>query len=165
MAKEIERKFLVANSGWRDGISHSQKLRDGLISLTQGRKVRIRIQDDQAVLTVKGPRQGIIRDEYEYPIPLSDGLEMLDRLCGDVVLEKTRYHVPDGEMIWTVDVYDGILAGIVIAEVELPRVDFDLHLPAWVGREVTGLQEYRKVNMLAARRANISQVMSGSAAR
>lgn len=160
MAKEIERKFLVANDGWLNGILRSQRLRDGLILMNEGRKVRIRIQDDQAILTVKGPREGIVRDEFEYPIPLADGLEMIDRLCGAEVLEKTRHHVPEGELTWTVDVYGGLLSGITIAEVELPQVDHDLRLPAWVGREVTGLQEYRKVNMVAARRAHPSALVA-----
>lgn len=153
MAKEIERKFLVADDGWRKGATLCQDLRDGLILAAEGRKTRVRIQDQQAILTVKGAREGIMRDEFEYPIPLADGLAMIERLCGDEVLEKFRYHVPAGELTWVVDVYRGILDGITIAEVELPRVDYDLPLPAWVGREVTGLSEYRKVNMVAARRS------------
>ncbi|WP_170295119.1 CYTH domain-containing protein [Paracoccus aestuariivivens] len=153
MAKEIERKFLVANSGWQAGVSHQQELHDGLISTTEGRKVRVRIQDDQAILTVKGPRHGIVRDEFEYPVPLADAQEML-RLCGDEVVEKTRYHIPAGELTWTVDVYHGLLAGITIAEVELPSLNYPVPLPAWVGREVSGVQAYRKVNMVAARKAN-----------
>jgi adenylate cyclase len=153
VAKEIERKFLVADDCWRDGVTLRQDLRDGLILAAEGRKVRVRIQDQQAILTLKGPREGIIRDEFEYPIPLAEGLAMIERLCGDDVLEKCRYHVPVGELTWVVDVYRGILEGITIAEVELPRVDYNVPLPAWIGREVTGLSEYRKVNMVAARRS------------
>ncbi|WP_167620193.1 CYTH domain-containing protein [Paracoccus ravus] len=153
MAKEIERKFLVATDGWKHRVSRRQELRDGLISITDGRKVRVRIQDSTAVLTVKGPRKGIVRDEFEYPIPLADALEMIERLCGSDVVEKTRYYIPEGDLTWTVDVYRGLLAGISIAEVELPRADHDLVLPVWVGREVTGLQEYRKINMVAARKS------------
>ncbi|MDS9470051.1 CYTH domain-containing protein [Paracoccus sp. MBLB3053] len=155
MAREIERKFLVATDGWKDMVLYSQELRDGLILANDGRKLRVRIQDDRALLTVKGARDGIVRDEFEYPIPMSDAQEMLDKLCGDELVEKTRHHVKAGDMVWTVDVYRGLLAGIIIAEIELPEVDHDFPIPSWVGREVTGLQEYRKVNLAAARRNGV----------
>ena len=59
--------------------------------------------------------------------------------------------VPDSGLVWEIDVYDGIMNGIVVAEVELPSPDFVLTLPEWIGEEVTGKDEYRKLNMLKAR--------------
>ena len=56
--------------------------------------------------------------------------------------------------IWNVDVYEGILSGVVIAEVELGRADQELQLPDWIGPEVTADPNYRKVNMLARRTAD-----------
>lgn len=158
LAQEIERKFLVANDGWKSGVIRRERLRDGLISATDGRKVRVRFQDDRATLTVKGQRQGLLRDEYEYPIPATDAEEMLEKHCAGNLFEKTRYHVPAAGLIWTVDLYHGILEGITIAEVELPTLAYLLEIPAWVGREVTGLQEYRKINMLAARQKQREQI-------
>ncbi|AWI85821.1 adenylate cyclase [Alloyangia pacifica] len=154
MAKEIERKFLVASDDWKSGISRSERLRDGLIAAEGGRKARVRFYDDCATLCIKGRRDGMARDEFEYPIPAQDAEEMLSAHCTDVV-EKTRHHVPAGALVWTVDVYEGLLSGITIAEVEFPALDTPLPLPDWVGREVTGLQDYRKVNMVAARKALI----------
>lgn len=152
MAKEIERKFLVASDDWKSGVSHSERLRDGLIAAEDGRKARVRFYDDRATLCIKGRRDGLARDEFEYPIPAQDAEEMLATHCTDVV-EKTRAYVPAGDLTWTIDLYTGLLAGIVIAEVELPSLDTPLPLPGWIGREVTGLQEFRKVNMVAARKA------------
>jgi len=49
--------------------------------------------------------------------------------------------------VWQVDVYDGILNGIVLAEVELQHADQKLDLPSWIGEEVTGDPRYKKINM------------------
>ncbi|WP_353474440.1 CYTH domain-containing protein [Salipiger sp. H15] len=154
MAKEIERKFLVANDGWKAEVARSERLRDGLIAAEGGRKARVRFYDGRATLCIKGKRDGLSRDEFEYPIPAEDAEEMLAAHCGGDVVEKTRHHIPRGALVWTVDVYEGLLAGIIVAEVELPDLDTPLPLPGWIGREVTGLQEYRKVNMLAARKGS-----------
>ena len=72
-------------------------------------------------------------------------------MCDGPILEKVRHCVPYAGVIWNVDVYEGILSGVVIAEVELDRADQDLQLPDWIGPEVTGDPNYRKINMIARR--------------
>jgi len=151
MALEIERKFLLADESWRDLVSHSERFRDGLIAAMDGRKVRVRVYEDRATLTVKSRRVAGSREEYEYEIPLNEAHELLERHCERIVLSKTRYYVPIGELIWEIDVYEGILAGVVLAEVELPSLDYDLVLPKWIAEEVTDRADYRKVNMVRAR--------------
>lgn len=151
MPREIERKFLVADGGWREAIASSARLRDGLLASVDGRKVRVRCLEDRAFLTVKGPREGISRDEFEYEIPLADGLAMLAH-CGGVTLEKTRHRVPFAGFEWSVDEYAAPLDGVILAEIELPAEDAAFARPPWLGREVTGRAEYRKINMLRARR-------------
>lgn len=113
--------------------------------------MRVRITDDMATLAIKGPRSGLSREEYEYPIPVEDAVALLDRHCTGGVLEKTRFFVPAGDLVWEVDVYSGILSGVVIAEIELPAEDAPFERPSWVGAEVTGREEYRKMNMLDMR--------------
>jgi adenylate cyclase len=54
---EIERKFLVANDGWRRPALRSVNIRDGLVAASAGRKVRVRISGDMATIAVKGPRR------------------------------------------------------------------------------------------------------------
>ncbi len=68
MPIEIERKFLLANEDWRAAVSRSTRLRDGILAFYDGRKIRIRFYDEKATLTVKGPRKGLARDEFEYEI-------------------------------------------------------------------------------------------------
>lgn len=151
MAVEIERKFLVASGDWQTGVVRSVRLQDGLIASSDRGKVRVRITDDMATLAIKGARTGLSRGEYEYEIPVDDAVALLDRHCAGAVLEKTRFFVPCGDLVWEVDVYSGILSGVVIAEIELPAEDTEFNRPSWVGAEVTGREEYRKITMLNAR--------------
>lgn len=153
MFVEIERKFLVADGRWRAHAVRHEHLRDGLICHSAGRKVRVRIQDGSASLTIKAKREGIRDVEFEYAIPVSDAQEMLASHCGDLVLEKTRYYVPHAGLVWHVDVYEGSLDGVVLAEVELPDENTDLPLPEWIGAEVTGRPEYKKINLQRMRQA------------
>jgi CYTH domain-containing protein len=41
--------------------------------------------------------------------------------------------------MWHVDVYGGVLQGVVIAEIELEQEGQKVVLPAWVGKEITGV--------------------------
>ena len=153
MPLEIERKFLVRDDSWKAACTHSVKVRDGLIAASQGRKARVRIIDGKGTLAVKGEEHGTVRAEFEYSIPIGDAEEMLRTMCGDSILEKTRYFVPHAGLTWEVDVYDGVLKGIVIAEVELARENQPVALPAWIGTEVTNNPNYKKSIMAERHRA------------
>ena len=148
---EIERKFLVANDEWKRSIVRSVSIRDGLIATYKDRKVRVRLAGDAATIAIKGPRTGVMRAEFEYEIPVSEAERILSTICRDDTLEKQRFFVADAGAIWHVDVYGGILEGVVIAEIELKRETEEPALPRWIGREVTGDSRYQKINMLARR--------------
>jgi CYTH domain-containing protein len=148
IAEEIERKFLVETDAWKDRATRHVSISDGIIAAAGGRKVRVRTYDRRATLTVKGARRGAARDEFEYEIPYEDALRLLEGHCGDQRTEKIRYLVPEGDLTWEVDVYGGIMAGIVIAEIEIARHSVGVSLPDWIGKEVTGNDAYRKVNLL-----------------
>jgi len=49
---------------------------------------------------------------------------------------------------------EGLLDGVVLAEIELADAGQEFALPDWTGAEVTSDPRYRKVNMLADRVAN-----------
>jgi adenylate cyclase len=132
---EIERKFLVANDDWRRSAVHSVSIRDGLIAAYQGRKVRVRISGEIATIAIKGPRTGIVRPEFEYEIPIADAQRMLSTICGDDTLEKERFFVEEARATWHVDVYGGILNGIVIAEIELKQETEQLIMLGWQGSD------------------------------
>lgn len=149
MGQEIERRFLVTGEGWRAGVAAARRLRQGYLAREDGVTIRVRIADDAAALTIKGPG-GLVRPEYEYPLPVAEAQEMLDRLCAGRRLVKTRHPVPHGGLTWEVDVFEGPLEGLVIAEVELPDPAHDLVLPSWAGREVTDDPRYANAALASA---------------
>lgn len=144
MPVEIERKFLVVNDGWRSAIRESEKLRDGLIGEFDGCKIRVRLGHNRASIAVKGPRIGPRRVEFEYEIPATDALAMLDIACGDRQVEKTRHAIPHAGFTWSVDVYEGQLAGIVVAEIEIADEEQAFEKPDWVGQEITDDPRFHK---------------------
>jgi len=138
MAKEIERKFLVTGDAWRPG-ARGVPYRQGYLSAgaDAGCTVRARVAGERAWVTIKGRAVGAARDEYEYPIPVADAEEMLERLCTGGRIEKIRHRVPFAGHTWEVDEFLGENAPLVVAEVELDRIDAEVSLPSWVGLEVT----------------------------
>ncbi len=153
MAIEIERKFLVEGDGWRlddDGAEVSGvPFRQGYIPTEGLTTVRVRLEGDQAKLTIKGKNQGLSRAEFEYPIPVDDAEQMLDNLCSRPLIEKTRYLRSYQGVTWEIDVFEGDNAGLVVAEVELHSEDQQVALPEWLGEEVSGDPRYYNVNLVS----------------
>lgn len=141
MAEEIERKFLLADDGWR-GLAEGVEYRQGYLCSGRERTVRVRTAAGRGFLTVKGQTKGAVRSEYEYEIPLADARTMLDELCLPPLIEKLRYTIAHGGFVWEVDEFLGLNAGLVVAEIELAAPDQSFPKPAWIGREVTGEERY-----------------------
>lgn len=138
MAKEIERKFLVASDEWRDKVTRSMAFRQAYVASLENRSVRVRIVDGRdATLTIKIGESALVRDEYEYSIPLKDAEELMASAPG-VVIEKTRHTVDHRGFTWEIDVFEGKYQGLVVAEVEMKDENADPALPSWLGKEVTG---------------------------
>ncbi len=153
MAQEIERKFLVANDGWRSLITYpgntSKAYCQGYIATAQpGQSVRVRVADDQGYLTIKGPAKGLSRAEFEYAIPLTDAQEMLQTLCLKPLIEKTRYRLPVGDIVWEIDEFVGENAGLIVAEVELLAEVQHFERPDWLGEEVSGIAKYYNASLV-----------------
>ena len=142
MPTEIERKFLVANEGWREHADAGTRMRQGYLCADRSRAVRIRLSDSSARLTIKGAGEGISRSEYEYDIPESDAREMLDSLCVHEPIAKIRYRIQHGRHVWEVDEFEGANAGLILAEVELAAESERVEMPDWAGREVSGDERY-----------------------
>lgn len=148
MGVEIERKFLVAGDGWRLG-AEGLAYRQGYLTTDPDRTVRVRLAGDRGYLTVKGRPQGLVRAEFEYPIPPDDAHALLDRLCLKPLIEKTRYRVAHGGRVWEVDEFHGENEGLVVAEVELDDATAAVDLPGWVGREVSSDPRYSNASLVA----------------
>ena len=148
MAKEIERKFLVASDSWREKAKLGKSFRQAIIFSEGNRTLRIRAIDrKKARLTIKiGINGHLSRHEFEYDVPIKDAEELLALAHGSTIT-KTRYEVKHARHLWEVDVYDGAHRGLVIAEVELSSIHDEPELPNWVGREVTGESRYSNQSM------------------
>jgi len=148
MGIEIERKFLVTSDAWMR-LGEPVLLRQGYLSSHPSRAVRVRIEGGQAVMTIKGKNVGASRGEWEYPIPMEDAQEFLDKLCEQPIIEKYRRRIPHAGFVWEVDEFLGANAGLVVAEIELPSEDQVFDKPAWIGDEVTHDKRYLNSNLIA----------------
>lgn len=133
--KEIERKFLVdpAKLPPADRIMH---LKQAYLSADPARIVRIRIEDDHAVITFKGKMTGIARPEFEYTIPRRDAEEIMT-LALYPPIEKIRHFIDADGLTWEVDEFLGENLGLWIAEIELEDENQPFIHPGWLGKEVT----------------------------
>lgn len=147
MAQEVERKFLVCNDSWRPGASGTL-FRQGYLSTDPARTVRVRLEGDRGMLTIKGLTRGIRRAEFEYPIPATEAATLLDTLCLQPLIEKIRYRLEFGGHLWEIDEFAGGNAGLVLAEVELSSEDEQVELPPWAGREVSSDPRYFNANLV-----------------
>ena len=146
--KEIERKFKVNVTQ----MSFIEKLLpknivQGYIHSSSSISTRIRIIDDTAFLTIKGGESALERDEFEYEIPLSEANEMMTLFCTKL-LKKKRYLVYQNDLCWEIDVFEGNLQGLIIAEIELKEINTSINLPDWIAEEVTDDPNYLNINLI-----------------
>ena len=136
---EIERKFLVRGTAWRNKARVS-RLRQVYLSTDPARVVRVRVADGCGFLTVKGRPTGARRSEIELRIPPADAEALLAFALGHAVT-KDRHYVEHAGFTWEVDEFLDDNAGLVVAELEVDdEADFARALndpPAWLGRDVT----------------------------
>ena len=149
MPKEIERKFLVD----LDQVplqSNGIKIKQGYLPLSESVKtvVRVRVIGEEAFLAVKGENKGATRQEFEYAIPVSEALELLENLCQKPLIEKTRYEILTGKHLWEIDIFHGDNKGLIVAEIELTDENDHFELPNWLSEEVSNDPRYYNSNLL-----------------
>lgn len=147
MGLEIERKFLVSDNRWK-ALTQGVRIRQGYLSSHPDRIVRVRIEDDLAMVTIKGRAVGITRGEWEYPLSLEDAEAFLDGLCEKPIIEKNRYRIEHAGMVWEVDEFFGENTGLIVAEIELESEDQVFSKPDWIADEVTDDKRYVNANLL-----------------
>jgi adenylate cyclase len=144
---EIERKFLVHGDDWMR-LGEPVFFRQGYLSSHKDRVVRVRIEGDRAVMTIKGRNVGAVRGEWEYPIPMDDAAELLDRLCEQPLIEKYRRRIAFAGNVWEVDEFLGANAGLVVAEIELQSEEQQFDKPDWIAEEVTDDLRYLNSSLI-----------------
>lgn len=145
MATEIERKFLLKNSSWKEMADEGTQYTQGYLVGSKHASVRVRIQGKQAFLNIKSATIDITRQEFEYEIPLDDATEMLETLCEKPLIDKVRYHIKNENHIWEIDVFDADNEGLIVAEIELKDKDENFIKPDWLGNEVSDDDRYYNV--------------------
>lgn len=148
MASEIERKFLVDTAKWKPA-ADGTLYRQGYLSTHPERTVRVRIEGDQARLTLKGQTRGISRTEIEFDMPLADAQLALAELCEQPIIEKRRHKEEHHGKLWEIDVFLGDNLGLVLAEVELASEDEVVQVPAWASEEVSHDPRYYNSYLVA----------------
>lgn len=141
MPEEIERKFLVTDDSWRQS-AKGVFYRQGYFATINRITIRVRTAGNKGFLTIKGERTGAARSEYEYEIPIEEAEEMLQHLCRKPLIEKRRFKMELRGHLWEIDEFEGKNKGLILAEVELADADEDIHLPKWIGEEVTDDPRY-----------------------
>lgn len=150
MNQEIERKYLVNGESYKQMAVAHHHICQGYISREKTGTVRVRITDNKAYLTIKDkPTAGhFARYEWEKEIDVADAVELI-KLCQGTIIDKTRWIVPAKEegLKWEVDEFHGKYEGLVVAEIELESEEQIVHLPDFIGKEVTDDRRYYNANM------------------
>lgn len=148
MTTEIERKFLVKSTDFKEEAFQKNYIKQGFLNSNKERVVRVRLKDDTGFLTIKGASNanGTTRFEWEKEIDKNEA-ESLFNLCEKGIIEKYRYLVNIDNHTFEVDEFLGDNNGLLIAEVELEDENEHFSKPEWLGEEVTGIAKYYNSNL------------------
>ncbi|NVK52023.1 MAG: CYTH domain-containing protein [Flavobacteriaceae bacterium] len=148
MGQEIERKFLVKNTSFKEEAFKKSKIVQGFLSTVPERTVRVRTIENKGFLTIKGigNSTGVSRFEWEKEISITEANDLL-KICEPGVIDKTRYFIKVGAHIFEVDVFDGENKGLIVAEIELSSEDELFTKPSWLAEEVTGQVKYYNASL------------------
>ena len=132
---EIERKFLVLEQPTdleKYPCAHIEQA-----YLNTSPVIRIRRKDEQYILTCKG--KGLLaREEHELLLSQKEYQNLLARAQGRMIVKK-RYEIPYLCHTIELDIFEGDLASLVVAEVEFSteKEAQTFQPPKWFGKEVT----------------------------
>jgi len=143
MGKEIERKFLL-NSDIEVPMTlgyQSFYIKQGYLLAEKGKQVRIRITPLNAVIGIKFT-ENVVRDEFEYEIPIIEGYEIYNKLT--LTLEKVRTSFKDGHYHYDIDTFPN---NMKFCEVEFESIEAmnSWVKPSWLGKEITGVKKYSNI--------------------
>ena len=73
---------------------------------------------------------------------------MLEHLAEKPIIEKNRYKIPHEGLIWEIDEFLGVNAGLIVAEVELSDENQVFNKPEWIGEEISADPRYFNSNLV-----------------
>jgi CYTH domain-containing protein len=144
---EIERKFLLDRPPPVIDDHAPTRIEQGYLAVSDDIEVRVRSRADERVLTVKGGH-GLTRQEVSIPLTPAQFDELWELTSGSR-LTKQRWVISQDAVELEIDVFDGDLEGLVIAEVEFPSEEAAAAFvaPDWFGREVTNDSDYSNATL------------------
>lgn len=141
MATECERKFLLRDSSIIMDLK-GRMIEQGYIAINDKVAVRVRINEEEALITIKQAIAGMTRLEFDYRVPVIEAREMLDNFAIPPVIRKLRYELRIGRHLWEIDRFFDENEGLILVEVELNDENEAIEKPEWLGEEVTGDKRY-----------------------
>lgn len=140
-ALEIERKFLVKELPKALDTYECRQLEQGYLCTEP--VVRIRRSDDKYTLTYKG-KGLLVREEYNLPLT-KEAYEHLRPKADGILITKKRYKIPYQKYVIELDIFEGELAPLQLAEVEFPSKEEAeaFAAPEWFGEDVTFSGQYQ----------------------
>lgn len=163
---EYERRFLVApGAQWKRLVeSYSKTYEDKYL---RGTRLRLRVLTDSDT----GRRVLKLNKKSESPSPYFRNVnriilspheyEFLDRLDGDR-LRKIRYYHNHLGRVFSIDVFEGALEGLVLCETEADSLEdlMSAELPPFVSHEVTEDSFFEGGNLCQMTRAELRRKLS-----
>ncbi len=132
---EIERKFLIKKLPENLDAYPVRHLEQGYLCTAP--VVRIRRDNDKYELTYKG-KGCMIREEHNLPLT-KDAYEHLREKIDGRLIAKKRYMIPFEKYTVELDVFEGDLAPLLLAEVEFASEEEAMAFtpPEWFAEDVT----------------------------
>ena len=132
---EIERKFLIKELPNNLSEYPVHELEQGYLCTSP--VVRVRKDNDRYELTYKS-KGLMVREEYNLPLNANSYAHLKEKIDGRLI-KKKRYKIPYGAYTIELDIFEGDLAPLMLAEVEFPtEKEATAFLPPdWFGEDVT----------------------------
>ena len=143
---EIERKYLVKSIPENLKDYPCRVMEQGYLNIAP--VIRIRKDNDNFELTYKS-KGLMVREEYNLPLTKEAYEHLLLKIDGRLI-KKRRYMIPlEGNLTVELDVFEGELAPLILAEVEFPDEDSALSFtpPDWFGEVVTFSGKYHNSHL------------------
>lgn len=151
---EIERKYAIKYIPEELTAYKNKKIEQGY--LCHNPTIRIRKSNKDYYMTYKSKtgakeKEGsaIIRNEVELPLTKEAYLTLRAKTDGNMVY-KTRYLIPlEGGLTAELDIFEGVLEGLIFAEVEFPDVEAadSFTPPEWFGAELSSDKRYTNYHL------------------
>ena len=144
---EIERKFLIKDLPDLSKYDYVD-IEQGYLSTEP--VVRIRKKNDKYILTYKGSGK-LAREEIEAALTAEAYQHLLEKIDGHPIT-KRRYIIPYELYTIELDIFEGHMLGLIMAEVEFPSIEEanSFTPPEWFATDVTDDERYHNSNMIWA---------------